>query len=245
MSSSSSHLSVKEEEVLRRLSERGYVYEELCKALRCKEVKLPWSGEREGCKSLRYNMGLYTQCEKKCEGENCVECVKEYEKLGEWKYGTVKERKEVGIMEYKDRRGKGVVAYSEIMKKLGITREEVEKEAKRRGVYVSPCHYEEKKVKRGRPKKEKNEEPKKKRGRPRKEKEVVSNTAGEELIASLLKVNERSEEEEETEVERYEIGSKTYLKSKHNILYDIESHDCIGIWNENTKSIDEVPDEDD
>jgi hypothetical protein len=258
-----------------------------------KEVVLPWSGEVEGCKVLKYNMGLYTQCGESLSGEiSCVVCMKEYSKKGEHKYGTVEERKAVGIMEYKDPRGKGVVRYTEIMKKLNLTREEVLSEAKRQGVEVAECHFEEKSAKRGRPRKEKEVVgEKKKRGRPRKEKEMVSNKAGEDLIASLLNESKREdpiaipmsvcekptkatpmsgcekatdpkatpmsgcekatakepsadEEEEETVVIKYEIDGITYLKSEDNVLYDMKTHDCVGIWNELTKKIDEIPDED-
>jgi hypothetical protein len=302
-------LSKAECSLLRKVCACGYgVYEEMKERVECykeRKIVLPWSGEEEGCKSIKYNMGLYTQCgESVLSGESkyCVGCVKEYSKKGEHRYGTVEERKVKGIMEYKDPRGKGVVRYTEIMKKLNLTKEEVLSEAKRRGVEVAECHFEEKSAKRGRPRKEKEVVgEKKKRGRPKKEKEMVSNKAGEDLIASLLneskaeredpiggktmsgcekatakepvvdpkekaepkepsadKDKEKSkpkenvkpsadtadEEEEETVVIKYEIDGITYLKSEDNVLYDIKTHDCVGIWNELTKKIDEIPDED-
>ena len=306
-------LSKTECSILRKVCECGYgVYEEMkerVESYKERKIVLPWSGEVEGCKVLKYNMGLYTQCgESISGGESCVGCVKEYSKKGEHRYGRVEERKAVGIMEYKDPRGKGVVRYTEIMKKLNLTKEEVMSEAKRQGVEVAECHFEEKSAKRGRPRKEKEVVgEKKKRGRPKKEKEMVSNKAGEDLIASLLneskseredpiamgeqnaktvsdivdtkstasavkstpmsgcekatpdKDKEKSkpmsgcdkpsadkadEEEEETVVIKYEIGGITYLKSEDNVLYDMKTHDCVGIWNELTKKIDEIPDED-
>lgn len=306
-------LSKTECSILRKVCECGYgVYEEMkerVESYKERKIVLPWSGESEGCKVLKYNMGLYTQCGEKLLGgelKSCVGCVKEYSKKGEHRYGTVEERKAKGIMEYKDPRGKGVVRYTEIMKKLNLTKEEVMSEAKRRGVEVAECHFEEKSAKRGRPRKEKEVVgEKKKRGRPKKEKEMVSNKAGEDLIASLLneskseredpiamgeqnakigidivdtkstasavkstpmsgcekatpdKDKEKSkpsaepkekpsvyEEEEETVVIKYEIGGITYLKSEDNVLYDMKTHDCVGIWNELTKKIDEIPDED-
>ena len=305
-------LSKTECSILRKVCECGYgVYEEMkerVESYKERKIVLPWSGESEGCKVLKYNMGLYTQCGEKLlgGGGSCVGCVKEYSKKGEHRYGTVEERKAKGIMEYKDPRGKGVVRYTEIMKKLNLTKEEVLSEGKRRGVEVAECHFEEKSAKRGRPRKEKEVVgEKKKRGRPKKEKEMVSNKAGEDLIASLLneskseredpiskpmsgcektepnpkepsaetkanpmsgcekatpdKDKEKSkpmsgcdkpsadkadEEEEETVVIKYEIGGITYLKSEDNVLYDMKTHDCVGIWNELTKKIDEIPDED-
>lgn len=110
------------------------------------------------------------------------------------------------------------------------------------------------KKKRGRPPrvlssvKEKELSEKKKRGRPRKTKSVESNKAGEELIASLLGREEECESRsrsrssslslsEEVKVKKYEIDGKWYLKSEENILYDIESHDEVGRWDEELKKI--------
>ena len=109
---------------------------------------------------------------------------------------------------------------------------------------------------------------KKKRGRPKKEKQVVANGAGEELIASLclptaclptaeLRCQDTSEssseaskpsadmadDEEETIVIKFDILGVTYLKSQDNVLYDINTHDAVGVWNEEKSEIDELPDE--
>ena len=111
---------------------------------------------------------------------------------------------------------------------------------------------------------------KKKRGRPKKEKEIVTANVGEDLIASLIqesqeeKVEETSpvsepvkdeelqpaeidedDEDDETNVVKFEIDGKTYLKSDDNVLFDMNSHDCVGLWNEESKSIDEIPDDED
>ena len=114
------------------------------------------------------------------------------------------------------------------------------------GVSVS-----ETKKKRGRPRKEKKEpsEPKK-RGRPRKEKKVSTTPNSDDLIASLVesvkreeikednKSNiEEEEEEEAVHVKRREINGKMYLLSSDNIVYDIDSHDEIGTFNEETGQI--------
>ena len=56
--------------------------------------------------------------------------------------------------------------------------------------------------------------------------------------------NNIDEEEEETNVIRFEINGKVYLKSEENILFDYESHDAIGMWNEENKEIEDIPDED-
>lgn len=229
------------------------------------EVVLPWSGVRlENCKNLEYAGGLYVQCRGlKSVNGYCESCKSEGE------YGTTEERMKVDINDYIDPSGRKVVHYSKIMKKKNISKEEVLRRASELGEEVAECHFLEVKGKRGRPRKEKQEEPKekKKRGRPRKEKNVSSNNSGEDLIASLLensnknetKIEEKPElekesekesnddkddEEEETNVIRFEINGKIYLKSEENILFDYESHDAVGMWNEETKEIEEIQDED-
>ena len=108
------------------------------------------------------------------------------------------------------------------------------------------------KKKRGRPRKEKKEpsEPKK-RGRPRKEKKVSTTPTSDDLIASLVEsvkreeikednksnIEEEEEEEEAVHVKRREINGKMYLLSSDNIVYDIDSHDEIGTFNEETGQI--------
>ena len=237
-----------------------------------KELVLPWSGVRlENCKNLKYEGGLYVQCrERKCESGYCESCKSEGE------YGTTEERMKVDITDYIDPKGRKVVPYSKIMKKMNVSKEEVLIRAEELGEEIAECHFLEVKSKRGRPRKEKQEEPKekRKRGRPRKEKNVSSNNSGEDLIASLLekskttettetteiaetKIEEKSEkeletnldnnnddDEEETNVISFEINGKIYLKSEENILFDYESHDAVGMWNEETKEIDDIPDED-
>jgi hypothetical protein len=244
-------------EVIRRLCVLGYLEfgreSEYLEVL--KEVKLPWCGVNvKKCVRIEKNGGLYTQCEREKEcGEECKVCSKK-----ENKYGVVSDRENVGIMEYRDSEGNGPVGYMKVMKKNGWTKERVLLEGKIMGVEVPLCHFEEEVGKRGRPRKESVEKgvekcEKKKRGRPRKEKKS-SNIAGEELIASLLKEREEivkeeevvkeekkeedvEDEEEETVVVKYEIGGVTYLKTMENVLYDMESHELVGVWNEKTKKI--------
>ena len=38
-------------------------------------------------------------------------------------------------------------------------------------------------------------------------------------------------------VVKYEIGGVTYLKTVENVLYDMECHELVGVWNEKTKKI--------
>lgn len=246
-------------------------------------IILPWCGEViEGdCVCLKLNSGLHTQCRKRKDGlgEYCKSCSVSVSRNGGVAiYGTVSDRLNSGIEEYKDSRGKKAVSYMSIMRKLNISRLDAEREAGKLGWVIPECHFEE--SKRGRPRKEvsldeKSSEccDKKKRGRPRKEKEVVSNRVGEDLIASLLteQVNknegvviikdveedmeedmekglekgleedvEEDVEEEETKVIKMEICGKMYLKSEDNMVYDCESHDAVGMWNEGGDCIDEL-----
>jgi len=287
--------------LLLKLCRGGYVCESKMSEMRkilSIEIILPWCGREEGkCDNIKKNGGLYTQCEKLKEGEYCNVCARSIEKNGGVaKYGTVSDRENCEIMEYMDpSSGKKPSSYSEYMKKNNLTMEEVEQYGKICGVVVPPCHFEENKSSRGRPKKEVSVElengEKKKRGRPKKEKQVVANGAGEELIASLmslpslpttelrcclptaelrchetpLSATEESEapqpstdteseapqpsadtaddDEEETVVVKFDILGITYLKSQDNVIYDMNTHDAMGVWNEETSEIDELTEE--
>ena len=73
--------------------------------------------------------------------------------------------------------------------------------------------------------------------------EKVAAPVVEKVVTSVVeKVAEPVEEEEEQEVSvvKFEHAGKTYLKSSENILYDPETQDPVGMWNEETQSIDEV-----
>ena len=149
---------------------------------------LPFSGERNEkcCEGLRYNDGLYTQCEVVKKGENkyCAVCEK-----GNLKYGTIDDRMSASLMEFKDPSGKSPVHYSKIMKKLKITKEQVLEEGLKMGKAVSEVHLEVQEEKRGRPKAVKavKEKTDKKKGRPKKEPkglELENKTT--DLFASLI-----------------------------------------------------------
>jgi hypothetical protein len=321
--------------LLLKLCRGGYVCESKLDEMRrvlSSEIILPWCGKDElKCDNIKKNGGLYTQCDKLKEGEYCNVCARSIEKNGGVaKYGTVSDREKCEIMEYVDpSSGKKPSSYGEYMKKNNLTMEEVEQYGKICGVVVPPCHFEENKISRGRPKKEVSVElenvEKKKRGRPKKEKQVVANGAGEELIASLMSLpslpttelrcsdvslstdeennlerkdeitnkevrsippaeseapqpssdndeksevpqpsadkpsvdtDEKSEapqssadtadedEDEETVVVKFDINGITYLKSQDNVIYDMNTHDALGVWNEETSEIEVLPEED-
>jgi hypothetical protein len=167
---------------------------------------LPFNGiqDMSCCQSLRQNHGLYTQCQsgRMNGGEFCKSCQTQCDKNGGLDYGTIGDRMkahEEGV-EFKDPSGKSPTAYSIVMKKLKLTREQVEEEAGKLNIIIAPNHFEEVATKKsGRPAKadkpEKTES--KQKGRPKKSKKVLE-LAGEEedLFASLvMSANKTSKEE--------------------------------------------------
>ena len=237
-------------------------------------VVLPWCGEKLSgkCSALKLNSGLHTQCMKNVDDKYCKGCVNIIEKNGGiTPYGTVEDRLKCGILEYVDPKGRQTIPYANVMKKMNITQEEALQEAEKLGWVIPECHFEMKVSKRGRPKRDTSAEDTesedgsetKKRGRPKKEKEIVSTSVGEDLIATLIEESKEnksipeneenmrpseiddSDEEEGEPVVKFEINGTTYLKSGDNVLFDLNSHDCVGLWNEETKNIDEIPDDED
>jgi len=234
---------------------------------------LPWCGVvmKGKCNALKLNSGLHTQCMKDSNEQYCTACLNIFVKNGgSCPYGTVEDRLKYDILEYKDPKGKQTIPYANVMKKLNINKEEAVKEANKMGWIIPECHFNLKSATRGRRKKEKecvkeNCEEKKKRGRPKKEKEIVTINVGEELIASLIEDSQKIEKDEQiveekdeelrpseidedddaTDVKQFEIDGVFYYISVDNVLYDMNSHDCVGIWNEDSLRIDEIPDDDD
>ena len=161
------------------------------KAVKSKVVKeaksklpMPFNGiKRENCcVALRQNHGLYTQCETiVSEGDFCKKCGPSAN------YGTISDRLAVGIMEYRDPKGKAPTPFVKVMKKLKISRDEVEVEANKLNIVINDIHFEEEveveKKEKGRPKK------------PRRKIELADDST--DLFAALVaKANEDSEEDE-------------------------------------------------
>lgn len=140
-----------------------------------KKVKfvLPWSGiaDDDCCQGLKNNYGIFTQCTnpKVTDCRFCKQCVLAIAKNGdEHPCGTVVERLAVAINDYKDPKGKKVVHYTQYMKKMNITQQDVIDFAD--GKYIHPSHFVSSNSKRGRPSKKTNihDDHKKKPGRPSK-----------------------------------------------------------------------------
>ena len=161
---------------------------------------MPFNNKKndECCEGLRQNHSLYTQCEnlKLNDNEYCKKCHNESLKndSGKPDYGTISDRLECGIYEFRDSKGKSPIAYTKLMSKLKFTREEVEEEAKKLNYEIDPIHFEyTEEPKRGRPKSEKkvkdaNAPSSGKKGRPKKmNKEVeLTSDVGEDIFASLV-----------------------------------------------------------
>jgi hypothetical protein len=150
------------------------------------------------CLGLRQNHGLYTQCESKKvkDSEYCKKCHNECLKNSSGKpdYGNIDDRLECGIYEFRDPKGKSPIAYTKLMSKLKLTREEVEEEAKKFNYEIDVIHFEySEEAKRGRPKSEKKVKDTTgqgsgKKGRPKKmNKEVeITSDVGEDIFAALI-----------------------------------------------------------
>jgi len=186
-----------------------------------KEVKLkakfalPYSGEMDisCCQGLRQNQGLYTQCSvSRCDsGAFCKSCQTSADKNdGVPEYGTIESRLKAYTegMEYKDPSGKSPTPYAKVMKKLKVSREEVEEEAGKLNMVINPIHFETEAVKKsGRPALKKKPEggEVKPKGRPKKAKKVLE-LAGEEedLFASLVMSANKNDSEDEAEEDEAE-----------------------------------------
>ncbi len=172
------------------------------------KMPLPFNGEMNTncCHALRQNKGLYTQCtSSKCEDSDyCKSCLKMVEKSSNKmpEYGRIEDRMAVDIFEYVDPKGRKPIAYTKVMKKLNLTREQVEEEAEKLNIKINEKHFElVEETKRGRPKGEKEEKVKGPKGRPKKEKLVleIEGDETEDIFASIVQSANKSEEKEEKE----------------------------------------------
>ena len=114
-------------------------------------------------------------------------------------------------------------------KALSEAKKEAEKIKKAEEKALSEAKKEAEKVKKAEEKAKK--EPKKAAKEDKKEEET--------------KCEEKVEERPKITVTRFEFEGKQYLKSSENILYDASSREEMGIWCEETKSIKELPQDED
>jgi len=191
--------------VARKMSEKK---EKLPKVKLAKsQYPMPFNGSMNDacCYGLKQNRGLYTQCQNVRKGDTsfCKGCQAQADKNANGKpdYGTIQDRMEVGIYEFKDPKGKSPIAFTKLLKKMKIGQEQVLEEAGKLNITIDPIHFEytdNKESKRGRPKSDKpKKETKGVKGRPKKEKKVVQiDDDNEDLFATLVaKANKEDEEE--------------------------------------------------
>jgi hypothetical protein len=176
---------------------------------------------------LKQNYGLYTQCEneKQPSSEFCFGCKKEAIKNenGKPNYGTIQDRQQVGLMEFRDPKGKAPTHYTKIMKKMNYTKEQVLEEAKNQNKRIDEMHLETE-TKRGRPKKNEKvdlkEQPvveEKKKGRPKKSKKTVEEEeVKNDLFAELIEAASNEKEKKDSKEEKAEVknSAKKERKSK-------------------------------
>jgi hypothetical protein len=120
-------------------------------------ILMPFTGKvnEESCQAIRRNYDLFSQCSnKKSKGkEYCKTCQKNAEKNKTDKppTGDIKDRLQVGLMDYMDpKTGKKVISYVQYLKRQKIPKEDALNEAKRLGIDIPDILMTEPNRKRGR-----------------------------------------------------------------------------------------------
>ena len=142
------------------------------------EIPFPFSGViiEDRCEGVKPTYGLFSQCmnEKGANGR-CKGCVKN---------DSIHNRVSQGE-NYKDAKGRSPIAYSKVMAKLKLSREDVMMEAGKFNVVVNEDHFKivekQKKVK-----EVKESKGDKKRGRPKKNDKLMEVDSNEDLFAGLV-----------------------------------------------------------
>ena len=115
--------------------------------------------KENGCNGLKYNGGLFTQCDVEVKKDGCgycEVCSKEAEEHGKPLCGTVKERIEMGSS-FEDSKGRKAIKYLRYLKKEKKSVDEAKEIASSEGWYLPEGEVSDVKVvkeKRGRPKKD-------------------------------------------------------------------------------------------
>jgi hypothetical protein len=215
------------EEALRELNVSDISLSVSKKTVKTKEIKekvvvvkskypMPFSGTiKEGCCSgLRQNHGLYTQCETTVNSDEkyCKKCGPSPQ------FGTIEQRLAVGLMEFRDSKGKGPIHFTKVMKKLKISQEEVEEEAGKLNIIINPIHFEEEKVE------------KREKGRPKKPRKIVEleNDSTDLFAALVAKANEESddsEEEDESADEKISIAESVIDTVLEKVSVTVENNE--------------------
>ena len=223
------------------------------------KIPLPFCGQtiETCCTAIRKNHGLYTQCMMgRVGGEHlCKTCLKKKDALP---YGTVADRTQTLAT-----LGLEPTRYREVIDKMAISRDQAEGAAAALGWTIPETEFEEapkKKTKRAKKAKASaavestdEDEPKPKgAGRPKKDARVVTTAKdGDDLITALIQNAEEEafaptqelEEEEPLEVVVFEHEGTQYLRSKAGAVFDKETEEELGKWDEAQQRIVAVGDE--
>ena len=115
--------------------------------LRKRKIILPYVGKANEddsiCKALRLNYQLFTQCTNKAmkTRDFCKICLKYVEADGSTPYGTIEDRMKCGILEYIDPSGKKALPLHRVIKRMKLTREEIEAECKLQNILIPTEHW--------------------------------------------------------------------------------------------------------
>lgn len=130
------------DEIIKYIKEKYKI--DISKDVELLKVNLPYSGEEEGCKNLKYCGGLYTQCKKETVKEYCKVCQVEINKEGS-KYGTTYDREKCELGKYIAKTGKQELDYAKYMKSHNYSKELVIEAAKMRKQELPKNIFEKKK----------------------------------------------------------------------------------------------------
>lgn len=217
------------------------------------KIPLPFCGEtmEDNCLAIRKNHGLYTQCQMgRVGGETlCKTCLK---KKGALPYGVVADRATtLAALEIVPMR------YCEVIEKMSISRAQAEGAAAELGWTIPEVEFEAPAKKARKTKKKKasaavdstDDEAEPKAAKPD-NRVVTTAKEGDDLITSLIQNAEMEaagknaptgdaelEEEEPLEVMVFEHDGVQYLRSNEGTIFDRETEEEIGQWNEETQQI--------
>jgi len=168
-----------------------------------KTFPLPFVSElvnENGCWGLSYNHGLFTQCTgsplRADNGAYCKKCQSQADKNASGKPDclSVSDRRDVGIYEFKDGKGRQPIPYPKVLAKMKLSMEDAVAEASKIGIVLDDSHLN---VPEKKAKTPKTDAAEKKRGRPKKEVAQVNAENVDDLFAKLT--TDAAEEVSETE----------------------------------------------
>ena len=190
----------------------------------------PYNGEYKEtcCQGLKYNRGLFTQCLFiKVAGEQyCKRCSTQAEKNEHSKpdCGSIQDRINVDLMEFRDPKGRPPIPFVKVMRKLKISQQEILEEAGKFNIEIQSIHFLEppagKKGRKAATAVNEDEAPSSKKGRPSKKKDIVVSTFTEEndLFATLTQKAAAIEADAE-EKQDMDTTSRTFFMHDHDALF--------------------------